>query len=294
MSAIPAKLVKELRDRTNVGFSDCKKALVETDGDIEKAVEFLRKAGQAKADKKASRVAAEGVIVIRTSDDHKTVTMVEINCETDFTARDESFTQFVNLVGDVALESGSDSLEALLAAKMPSGSTVEEARTAIITSIGENINIRRVTRLHTDNNTLGVYVHGGRIGATVELEAGDDGLAKDLAMHVAASNPMVISPEDVAADVVAKEKEIFIAQAVESGKPQDIAEKMVTGKLRKFTEEVSLLGQPFVKDPSTRVQELLKQANAVVRAFHRFEVGEGIEKEEADFAKEVMEQVKGA
>lgn len=293
MTTISASLVKELRDRTSVGFADCKKALIATDGDIEKAVDHLRTAGQAKADKKSGRTAAEGIILIRASDDNKTVVMVDVNCETDFTARDESFVKFANDVADLALSANTSTLEDLLAADL-NGITVEAARQAIVTKIGENINIRRLTYLHTDANTLGVYVHGGKIGATVELESGDAVLAKDLAMHVAACNPMVVSAEDVPAETIAREKEIYIAQAIESGKPQEIAEKMVTGKLRKYMEEVSLIGQPFVKDPSTRVQDLLAQSKSSVKSFHRFEVGEGIEIEETDFAAEVMEQIKGA
>lgn len=288
MSNITAELVKELRERTGAGMMECKKALVAVGGDLEKAIEEMRKSGQAKADKKASRVAAEGIIAISEAADKKSLAMVEVNCETDFVGRDENFTQFAQLVANTALTSAKVGTE-LNEVKLASGETLEYARKELINKIGENINIRRVELFKT-SGVLGYYIHGGRIGAVVELQGGDATLAKDIAMHVAAANPMVVSGEDVPADVLAKEREVYSAQAAESGKPAEIVAKMVEGRVRKYLEEVSLLGQMFVKNPDTSVANLLKQHNAKVTRFVRFAVGEGIEKQTSDFVSEVMAQ----
>ena len=289
MTEISASLVKELRERTGSGMMECKKALMAAGGDIEKAIDEMRKAGQAKADKKASRIAAEGVVVISSTENGNAAVMLEVNSETDFVARDESFNRFVKEVMAAALSSGVQDVNALASIQLSSGETVDEARRNLIAKIGENIHLRRLMRIDT-HGVVGSYVHGGRIGVLVELDGGNIGLAKDLAMHVAALNPMVVSDQDVPAEAVEREKEIFLAQAMESGKPKDIAEKMVAGRVRKFLEEVSLTGQAFVKDPSVRVSDLLKSQQAKVKRFVRFAVGEGIEKQEVDFAKEVMQQ----
>lgn len=288
MSNITAELVKELRERTGAGMMECKKALVAAGGDIEKAIEEMRKSGQAKADKKAGRIAAEGIIAIAEAQDKKSLAMVEVNCETDFVGRDENFTNFANLVAETALKSGKTGAD-LNEVKVANGETLEYVRKELINKIGENINIRRVELFKTDG-ILGYYIHGGRIGAVVELEGGNAELAKDIAMHVAAANPMVVSGEQVPADVLTKEREVYSAQAAESGKPADIVAKMVEGRVRKYLEEVSLLGQMFVKNPDISVANLLKQHNAKVVRFVRFAVGEGIEKQETDFVSEVMAQ----
>jgi elongation factor Ts len=290
MANISASLVKELRERTGAGMMECKKALVAANGDIETAIEEMRKAGQAKADKKAGRIAAEGVIIVKVSADHHKAIILEVNSETDFVARDENFQRFVDEISDAALAHSVGDIETLNSLSL-GDLTVDEARRALIHKIGENINVRRIELIETSGN-LGAYVHGGRIGVLVELNPGNQELAKDLAMHVAASSPIVVSQNDVPEAVVAKEKEIFIAQAQESGKPMEIIEKMIQGRLRKFLDEVSLMGQPFVKDPNTKVADLVKSHNAQVKRFIRFVVGEGIEKEEVDFATEVMQQAK--
>jgi len=290
MANISALLVKALRERTGAGMMECKKALVAANGDIETAIEEMRKAGQAKADKKADRTAAEGVIMVKVSDDHHKAIVLEVNSETDFVARDENFQHFVNDVADAALVNSIGDIEVLNTISLDD-QTVDESRRALIHKIGENINIRRIELIVT-SGTLGAYVHGGRIGVLVELKSGNQALAKDLAMHVAASNPLVVNQSDVPEVVVAKEKEIFIAQAQESGKPMEIIDKMIKGRLRKFLDEVSLMGQPFVKDPNTKVADLVKSQNAEIKQFVRFVVGEGIEKESVDFATEVMQQAK--
>ncbi|MDF2940420.1 MAG: elongation factor Ts [Gammaproteobacteria bacterium] len=291
MTNIDASLVKELRERTGAGMMECKKALVSANGDIELAVEEMRKAGQAKADKKASRVAAEGVVIIKTAANGKAAAMVEVNCETDFVARDENFLKFANQAADAILESGVADMQALENVASH-GSTVGELRRELISKIGENINVRRAEVLKTDG-LFGAYIHSGRIGVVVELKGGDEALAKDIAMHVAAVNPLVVSQQDVPSDLVEKEKEIFIAQSKDSGKPMDIIEKMVQGRMKKFLDEVALLGQAFVKDPAMKVSDLLKSKGAQVVRFSRFAVGEGIEKQESDFVKEVMQTAKG-
>ncbi|MDQ7048594.1 MAG: translation elongation factor Ts [Enterobacterales bacterium] len=291
--AITAAQVKELRERTGAGMMECKKALVETDGDIQQAIDNMRKSGAAKAEKKASRVAAEGAIVVKSNEQGNFAVMVEINSETDFVARDENFIAFTQAVADAALANKTDSIEALNAATVASGETVETARTNLIAKIGENITVRRVKTLAADDGVLAAYIHGGRIGVIAALKGGDADLAKDIAMHAAATNPQFITPEEISEDVYNHEKEIFTAQAIASGKPADIAEKMVVGRMRKFAAEVCLTGQAFVKDPSTTVGNLLKSNSAEVTGLIRLEVGEGIEKAEDDFAAEVMAQVKG-
>jgi elongation factor Ts len=280
--AITAKQVKELRDRTAAGMMDCKKALVEADGDIELAIENMRKSGAIKAAKKAGRVAAEGVVLAKTAG--SVALIAEVNCETDFVAMDKSFLEFANKVAEIALANKIDSVEALSAAAYDD-TTVEDARATLVAKIGENISIRRLQIVEGEN--LGAYVHSGKIGVVSVLKGGDAELAKDIAMHIAASAPQFVKPEDVPADVVAKEKEIQLQIAIDSGKPAEIAEKMVAGRMAKFTGEVSLTGQAFVKDPSMKVAKLLKDAGADVETFIRLEVGEGIEKKEEDFAAEV-------
>lgn len=287
--AVTAALVKELRERTGAGMLDCKKALVETDGDIELAIENMRKSGQAKAAKKAGRIAAEGVILTKIAGNK--ATMLELNCETDFVARDEGFLSFGNTVLNVASEYNINDMDSLNAAQVD-GKSVADIRDALVAKIGENISPRRVLNVEGDN--LGAYVHGGRIGVIAILQGGDEDLAKDVAMHVAASSPQYVKPSDVPDEVVAKEKEIQLDIAMQSGKPADIAEKMVAGRMKKFTGEVSLTGQPFVKDPSMSVGDLLKSKGADVINFVRFEVGEGIEKKTEDFAAEVAAQMAAA
>lgn len=282
---ITAGLVKELRERTGAGMMECKKALVEAQGDIELAIENMRKSGLAKAAKKAGRIAAEGVILVKTTDAGTQAVAVEVNCETDFVAKDASFLAFANKVAEIALASGLDQVDALLAANYEGADSVETARAALVAKIGENINVRRVSKIN--GGLIGAYSHGSRIGVLVSLEGGSIELARDLAMHVAASNPLVVSADQVPADVLAKERNIAEAKAAESGKPANIVEKMVEGALRKYVEEVSLNGQPFVKDPSTSVGKLLADKSAKVTSFIRLEVGEGIEKKEENFAAEV-------
>ena len=288
---ISAAQVKQLRERTGAGMMECKKALVETGGDLEAAVELMRKTGLAKADKKAGRVAAEGLIAIAGGDEGAAV--VEINCETDFVAGGDEFGQFASGVAAAALTLGGDDLEALLAAPLANGQTVEETRRALIAKIGENINVRRVQMVEGGAHT-GTYVHGRRIGVAVALDGGDDELARDVAMHVAASNPRYIDEDGVPAAELAKEKEILSEQARNEGKPEQIVEKMVVGRLRKFLAGITLVGQPFVKDPDVTVGKLLSSRDASVRSFVRFEVGEGIEKKQENFVEEVMAQVRGA
>lgn len=289
--AVTAAMVKELRERTGAGMMECKKALVETDGDMDGAIEFLRKSGLAQADKKASRVAAEGKIALAVSDDASEAVMVEVNCETDFVAKDVGFMAFAEAVARSALAGNPADVEALMQTKID-GATVEEARQALVSKIGENIQVRRFVRSSSDGS-LGAYVHGGRIGVLVDLSGGNEELARDLAMHVAAMNPEFVSADDVPTDVVAREKDILIAQAEGSGKPPEIVEKMVEGRLRKHLSGITLLGQPFVKDSDLSVEKLLQQSGARVNGFSRLAVGEGIEKKQENFADEVMQQVTG-
>ena len=289
--AVTAAMVKELRERTGAGMMECKKALVETGGDIEAAVEHLRKSGLAQADKKASRIAAEGKIALSVSEDGKQAVMVEVNCETDFVAKDNNFMAFANAVAANALSENPADVDALMNTDI-NGETIELARQALVSRIGENIQVRRFIRASTDG-TLGAYVHGGKIGVLVDLAGGDETLARDLAMHVAALNPEFVSDADVPEDVMAREKSILIAQAEDSGKPPEIIEKMVSGRLRKHLAGITLLGQDFVKDGDLTVAKLLDQNSASVNGFNRIAVGEGIEKKEDNFADEVMQQVTG-
>ncbi|CEG57132.1 translation elongation factor Ts [Legionella fallonii] len=292
MATISAGLVMQLRERTGAGMMECKKFLIATDGDIEAAITEMRKAGQAKADKKADRVAAEGIIVIARSTDGHTAVMIEINSETDFVARDENFTDFANKVAQVALNTSVTDITALSNQILSAGTSVEQARQQLVAKIGENIKLRRIERMHTEGGVIGYYLHGSRIGVMVGLKNGDEDLAKDIAMHIAASKPVVVSRDQVPADAIENERDIFTAQAKESGKPQEIIDKMIEGRINKFIDEVSLLGQPYVKDPNIKVGQLLKEKNAEVTSFVRYEVGEGIEKKEDNFVEEVMAQVR--
>ena len=289
--SISASMVKELRERTGAGMMECKKALVETDGDMEAAAELLRKSGQAKADKKAGRVAADGKIVIK-ADGGKAV-VVEVNSETDFVAKDENFISFADAVADVAMAAGTTDVEVLASEALADGRSVEQARTDLISKVGENISVRRIAGV-TSGGPLGHYTHGAKIGAVVALEGGDEELARDIAMHVAAINPTCIDESGVPAETLERERRIFAEQAAESGKPPEIVEKMVSGRVAKFLKEITLVGQPFVKDDKISVGKLLDKAGAKVTAFVRFEVGEGIEKKQENFADEVMKQIEDA
>ncbi len=291
--SITAEAVKQLRERTGAGMMECKKALVETQGDLDAAAELMRKQGLAKADKKASRVAAEGVIALEKSADGKSAAMVEVNCETDFVAREADFQGFCTDVAKLALAANPASLEALNALALPSGESIDERRRALVAKIGENISVRRHASLSA-TGVLGAYRHGTRIGALVALEGGDATLAHDIAMHVAAVNPEYLSVADVPAEMLAKEREIETGKALAEGKPAEIVAKMVEGRIRKTLNEKTLLGQPFVRDPDQTVEKLLKAAKAEVKAFRRFEVGAGIEKKQDDFVGEVMAQVKAS
>lgn len=289
---ISAALVMKLRERTGAGMMECKKYLQLTNGDIEQAVLEMRKAGQAKADKKAGRVAAEGAIVIACSDDGQKAAMLEVNSETDFVARDENFLEFTSKAVETALQAEMDDIETLASKNLAGESrTLEEARQELVAKIGENIKLRRIKQMQVDG-VIGQYLHGSKIGVLVAVKNGDESLAKDIAMHIAASRPLVVSSDQVSKEAIENEREIFTAQARESGKPQEIIDKMIEGRLSKFVDEVSLLGQPFVKDPNKKIGQLLKEKNAEVLEFTRFEVGEGIEKKEDDFVAEVMAQVR--
>jgi elongation factor Ts len=293
--AISAAQVKELRQRTGCGMMECKNALVEAGGDMDAAAEALRKSGLAKADKKAGRVAAEGTIVVEVSGDAKTAVMVEVNSETDFVAKKEEFQNFAGAVAARIMSDAPADLDTLLAMPLKdNGESIEEARRGLVATIGENINVRRFVRREAGAGSLCSYLHGGRIGVLVEVEGGDAELAKDLAMHIAASRPVCVDESGVSQEMLDKEKEIFSAQAAASGKPADIIEKMVSGRIRKFLAEVTLLGQPFVKDPDQPVAKLLKSAGATVHGFERMELGEGVEKKTENFAAEVMAQVQGS
>ncbi len=294
---ITASMVKELRERTGSGMMECKKALQETDGNIEVAIENMRKAGMAKADKKSGRIAAEGRVVIEISDDGKTAAVVEVNCETDFLSGGDEFISFVTAIAKTALANKPADIAALSDMTLDgSTETVEEARKEKIAKIGENMQLRRFEILETTTGSFGSYLHGSRMGVLVEMDFGDKSsgnaeLIKDVAMHIAASNPICVSEADVPADVLEKEKEILRAQALESGKPADIVEKMLTGRIRKYLAEITLLGQSFVKDPDKTVETLLSDAGATVKNFVRYEVGEGIEKKQENFADEVAAQM---
>jgi elongation factor Ts len=289
--SITASMVKELRERTGAGMMECKKALVETSGDLDAAAEHLRKSGQAKADKRAGRVAADGRIVVASEGNRAVI--LEVNSETDFVAKDENFMSFTNAVAAAALATGTTDVEALAAETLADGRTVEVARTELISKVGEKIAVRRVAFVESAS-VLASYTHGARIGAVVALDGGDETLARDIAMHVAAINPSCIDESGVPAETLANEKRILTEQAQESGKPAEIAEKMVIGRIKKFLKEITLVGQPFVKDDKVTVGELLEGAGATVTAFVRFEVGEGIEKKQENFADEVMKQIEDA
>ena len=289
--SISASMVKELRERTGAGMMECKKALVETGGEMDAAVELLRKSGQAKADKKASRVAADGRVVI--SADGLNAAMIEINSETDFVAKDENFIAYAEAVGASVLGSDVADVKSLGAVQLADGRSVEEARTELVAKVGENISVRRFARVAATDH-LGTYSHGARIGAMVSLQGGNDELARDIAMHVAATNPVCTDERGVPADMLERERRIFAEQAAESGKPPEIVEKMVVGRVNKFLKEITLVGQSFVKDPDITVGKLLENADASVTGFVRYEVGEGIEKKEDNFVEEVMSQVKSA
>ncbi|WAK04142.1 translation elongation factor Ts [Methylobacter sp. YRD-M1] len=294
MMSITAAMVKELRERTGSGMMECKKALTEANGDMELAIENMRKSGLAKADKKSGRTAAEGVIGIKVSDDAKIAVMVDVNCETDFVAKGEDFVNFVNNVSAALLISDVETDEQLQSMKLADGSTVDEVRRGLIAKLGENITVRRFVKYHTEQGGTASYLHGSKIGVIVELAKADNELGKDIAMHIAASKPECVSEDQVPAELIEKEKEIFSAQAAESGKPAEIIEKMIGGRISKFLAEITLLGQPFVKDDKTTVGKLVaSKGNSVIR-FARFEVGEGIEKKEENFAEEVMAQVRGS
>ncbi|MCP3679230.1 MAG: elongation factor Ts [Gammaproteobacteria bacterium] len=295
MAAVTAQMVKDLRERTGAGMMDCKKALTEVNGDIEQAIDLMRKSGQAKAAKKASRVAAEGLVVICQDNESNEAAMVEINSETDFVARQEDFIAFANRVAQTAVANRTSDIKELNAAAFDDTGSVEQACQALVVKIGENIQLRRVAFMHIDAaDTLASYIHFDRIGVLLEMEGGDAELGKNIAMHVAALRPQAVSAEDVPAELVEKEREIFTTQAKESGKPEAIIEKMVEGRIRKFLGEVALEGQPFVRDPSQSVGQLLKDRGAKVKRFIRFEVGEGIAKAESNFAEEVKAAVEGS
>lgn len=290
--AITASLVKELRERTGAGMMECKKMLQETDGDIEAAIELMRKSGQAKAAKKAGRIAADGLVVITTAADGKSAAMAEVNCETDFVAKDEGFSSFAEAVAERVLHSDVDAVEALVQLPLRDGeaTTIESARENLISKIGENISVRRFVRL-ASSGAIHSYRHGVRIGVLVDMEGGDEELGRGIAMHIAASNPICVAASDVPADTLEKEREIFRAQALESGKPENIVDKIIEGRVRKYLEEVTLHGQPYVLDTDTTVGRVLEKARARVVGFSRYEVGEGIEKRQEDFAAEVMAQI---
>ena len=281
-----AALVKELRERTGLGLLECKKALAAAGGDIEVAIEELRKSSGMKAAKKAGRTAADGVVAIRVAEGGASAVIGEVNSETDFVARDDNFLGFVDSVMDRAVEMKSDDVAAV------AGGDIEDARQALVQKIGENISVRRIAVLEAANGVVGGYVHGNnRIAVLVQLEGGTEELAKDVAMHVAAVNPAVVSPSDMPEELLQKEREIYTAQAADSGKPPEIVAKMIEGRIGKYLKENSLTEQPFVKDPDTSVGKLVKAAGASVVGFTRFEVGEGIEVEKVDFAAEVAAQL---
>jgi elongation factor Ts len=287
--SVTASMVKELRERTGAGMMECKKALVETGGDMDAAIELLRKSGQAKADKKSSRIAADGRVVIAVNGAKAAI--VEVNSETDFVAKDENFVAFAKAVAAKVLDGHAEDVEALLAESLEDGKMIEAARTELISKVGEKISVRRFARIEAADH-LGNYTHGARIGALVSLSGGDADLARDIAMHVAASKPVCIDESGVPAETLESERRIYTEQAEDSGKPAEIIEKMVTGRVAKFLKEITLLGQPFVKDPDVSVAHLLESSGAAVTEFLRYEVGEGIEKKQENFAEEVMAQIK--
>ena len=288
--SISASMVKELRERTGAGMMECKKALVDSDGNLDSAIELLRTKGQAKAEKKAKRIAAEGRITIKSDTEHTVI--LEINSETDFVANDSNFINYAESVAVAILENDIVDLESLSKIDLTTGTNIENARTQLISKIGENISIRRFDKIKQCDN-MGVYTHGARIGAVVAITGGDEETSKDVAMHVAASNPICIDNKGVPEEMVSREERIFREQAASSGKPPEIIDKMIQGRMKKFFKEVTLLGQPFIKNPDMSVNELLKESKAEIISFKRYEVGEGIEKKEENFADEVMAQIKG-
>ena len=291
---ITAEAVKQLRERTGAGMMECKKALVESGGNLDAAAELMRKQGLAKADKKAARVAAEGTIVIERASDGRTAVIVEVNSETDFVAREQDFRAFAQAAAQIALRSGVNGVDALMTQRTDSGETLDERRRALVSKIGENIAVRRLARVEAPG-VLGSYVHtNSRVGALVALKGGDETLAKNLAMHVAATKPAYATPDDVPAETVAKEREILAERTLAEGRPAEMVPRIVEGKLRKFFAEVTLVGQPFVMDDKVTVEQLLRQSKAELAGYACFEVGQGIEKKQADFAAEVMATVQGS
>lgn len=290
--SITAAMVKELRERTGSGLMECRRALAETDGDMELAIENMRKAGLAKADKKSSRIAAEGRIAVAQSADTKSAVIVDVNCETDFVAKGDDFKAFANAVAEAILAADVATVEEAYELKLADGKTIDETRRGLISKLGENITLRRFTKVTTDGGT-GFYLHGEKIGVLVDLAKADAALAKDVAMHIAASKPVCVSEADVSPETIEKEKTIFVAQAEESGKPADIIEKMIGGRIKKFLAEITLNGQAFIKDDKMTVGKLVSSKDNNVLGFIHLEVGEGIEKAEEDFAAEVMAQVRG-
>ena len=292
---ITAAMVKELRERTGAGMMDCKRALTEAGGDLEKAVGIMRLSGQAKADKKAGRITAEGVVAIKVDDSAGRAAMIEVNCETDFVAKEAEFRGFADAVCARVLAAEPSDVDALgrIPLDAEGGPSIEEARRGLVAKIGENVSVRRFTVVDSQGGRLGAYLHGTRIGVVVDLQGADDAVARDVAMHVAASRPVAIGESDVPQEVLGREREILEAQVAGSGKPPAIREKMLAGRIAKFFKEVTLLGQPFVKDPERPVGEYLRGSGATVLRFERFEVGEGIEKKAGNFAEEVMAQARG-
>ncbi len=290
--SITASMVKELRERTGSGMMECKKALVDANGDMEAAIEQMRKSGLAKADKKSDRTAAEGRVGVKVDADGKIAAMVDINCETDFVSKGDDFSAFVDSVTEALLANDIQNMEQLQGMKLSDGSTVEEIRRSLIAKLGENITVRRFEKFVSEGG-VGCYSHGGSIGVIVDLSKADPELAKDVAMHVAASKPLYVSEDQVPSDLIQKEKDIFVAQAEESGKPAEIIEKMISGRIKKFLAEITLLGQPFIKEDKISVGKLVEGKGATINRVSRFEVGEGIEKKEENFAEEVMAQVRG-
>jgi elongation factor Ts len=291
--AITAALVKELRERTGAGMMDCKNALIETNADLEAAIDLMRASGAAKAAKKAGRVASEGLVSIAVSDDNKSAAILEVNSETDFVAKGTAFIEFVNTLAKLALKNMPATVEEFLAQTLDTGETVDQARENIIAKIGENIAVRRVEVIQAENGAIGAYMHGGRIAVLTQLAKDDVALAKDIAMHVAASKPECVSEDLLSEELIERERAIFIEQAKESGKPDNIIEKMIVGRMKKFVNEVTLYGQPFIKNPDTTVGKLVESNTNKVISFVRFEVGEGIERKEGSFVEEVMAQAQG-
>ncbi|OGT77311.1 MAG: translation elongation factor Ts [Gammaproteobacteria bacterium RIFCSPLOWO2_02_FULL_56_15] len=289
---ITASLVKELRERTGSGMMECKKALQETGGNIETAIEAMRKSGVAKAEKKAGRIAAEGIILIKQDAEANRAAIVEVNCETDFVAKDASFQGFAKRVADFVESMQPADLDELKKLAAGSDRTLEAERMELVARIGENISVRRFEVIHCKGDNMGIYLHGTRIGVLVDMDGGDPELAKDIAMHIAASRPVCVNEAGIPVDMLAREKDIYTVQAADSGKPAEIVKKMVNGRIRKFIGEITLLGQPFVKDPDQTVESVLRTNSAEVLGFVRYEVGEGIERKVDNFVEEVMAQAK--